>query len=163
MSQIYHRLVLTMVAPNGEKVNSFFEKIIANGDKALYNISITSHERAQMKRTENIAARLRAYRALNNMTLSDIEKITSIPAQTINRYELGQRAPKLDIAVQIADALNVNPLWLQGYDVPMDAEKAPASVLEDERVREFISLFSQLSESQQKMVVAQIKGILAEQ
>lgn len=116
-----------------------------------------------MKRTENIAARLRAYRALNNMTLNDVEKVTSIPAQTINRYELGQRAPKLDIAVQIADALNVNPLWLQGYDVPMDAEKAPASVVEDERVREFISLFSQLSESQQKMIVAQIKGILAEQ
>lgn len=116
-----------------------------------------------MKRTENIAARLRAYRALNNMTLSDIEKVTSIPAQTINRYELGQRAPKLDIAVQIADALNVNPLWLQGYDVPMDTEKAPVSVEEDERVREFISLFSQLSESQQKMIVAQIKGILAEQ
>lgn len=116
-----------------------------------------------MKRTENIATRLKAYRTLNDMTLSDVEKATGIPAQTINRYELGQRAPKLDIAVQIADALNVNPLWLQGYDVPMNTEKAPASIEEDERMREFISLFSRLTEEQQKMIVAQIKGILADQ
>ena len=60
------------------------------------------------------------------MTLSDLSNLTGIPAQTINRYELGQRAPKIDTAVQIADALRINPLWLQGYDVPIEDKLTPA-------------------------------------
>lgn len=77
-----------------------------------------------MERVSTIAMRLKEYRTKYDLTLADMEKIVKIPAQTLNRYELGQRAPKIDIAVQVAEQLGINPLWLQGYDVP-EVEKAP--------------------------------------
>lgn len=83
-----------------------------------------------MERVSTIAARLKEYRAEHNMTLADMEKIVKIPAQTLNRYELGQRAPKIDVAVQVAEYLGINPLWLQGYDVP---EQEKPSTLGDKR------------------------------
>lgn len=70
-----------------------------------------------MERNATIARRLREYRVDSGLTLAQLSQKTGIPAQTLNRYELGQRAPKLDVAVQIAQAIGVNPLWLQGYDV----------------------------------------------
>lgn len=74
-----------------------------------------------MKQVSSIANRIKEYRTREGLTLVDLSKVTGVPAQTLNRYELGKRAPKIDVAVQIAETINVNPLWLQGYDVPMDA------------------------------------------
>lgn len=82
-----------------------------------------------MERVSNIANRLKEYRIRENLTLSDISTITGIPAQTLNRYELGQRVPKIDTAVSIAEALNINPLWLQGYNIPEDADTLPANAM----------------------------------
>lgn len=61
--------------------------------------------------------RLLEYRLENSLSLSDLSKKVGIPAQTLNRYELGQRTPKVDIAIKIAENLNIDPLWLQGYEV----------------------------------------------
>lgn len=72
-----------------------------------------------MKQISSIASRIREYREREDLTLAEMAQITGVPAQTLNRYELGKRAPKIDVAVQIAERLGVNPLWLQGYDVPV--------------------------------------------
>lgn len=63
-----------------------------------------------------------------------------------------------DYACDIADALGVSFDYMLGRE----DEKKPTPVAEDGRVQEFISLFSQLTEDQQKMIIAQIKGILAD-
>ena len=73
-----------------------------------------------VERVSNVAQRLKEYRDDYGLTLSELSEKCKIPAQTLNRYELGQRKPKIDTAVKIAEALNVSPLWLQGYAVPMD-------------------------------------------
>lgn len=73
-----------------------------------------------MNRVSSISKRLKEYRNSKQLTLLDISNKTGIPAQTLNRYELNQRTPKIEVAVEIAESLNINPLWLQGYDVPMD-------------------------------------------
>lgn len=70
-----------------------------------------------MKQISSIASRIREYREREDLTLAEMAQRTGVPAQTLNRYELGKRAPKIDVAVQIAERLGVNPLWLQGYDV----------------------------------------------
>lgn len=75
-----------------------------------------------MKRVSNFYLRLKEYRQSHNLTLAELEKLTGIPAQTLNRYELNQRTPKVDMANLIAEALHVHTLWLQGYDVPMYAD-----------------------------------------
>lgn len=81
-----------------------------------------------MKRISMFSDRLKEFRETNNLTLSDISEKTGLPAQTINRYELGQRAPKIDTAVSIAESLRINPLWLQGYDVSVEEVNPPAQV-----------------------------------
>lgn len=72
-----------------------------------------------MERISDVSRRLKEYRDKFGVTLADISAKCNIPAQTLNRYELGQRTPKIDTAVEIAESLKINPLWLQGYDVPM--------------------------------------------
>lgn len=96
-----------------------------------------------MKRVTTIATRLKEFRDTHDLTLADMERQTGIPAQTLNRYELGQRAPKIDVAVQVAEQLHINPLWLQGYDVP-ESEAEPPTVT-DEGLNEVIAIFQKLS------------------
>lgn len=96
-----------------------------------------------MERISSIAQRLKEYRTNHNLSFNDMERVTGVPAQTLNRYELGQRSPKLDVAVKIADAIHVHPMWLQGYDVPEKEEK-PATEIDDGLV-EISKLFSELS------------------
>lgn len=69
-----------------------------------------------MKIVSSFGKRIKEYREDSNLTLAEMERMTDVPAQTINRYELGQRVPKVDAAAIIADKLNLNPLWLFGYD-----------------------------------------------
>ena len=64
-------------------------------------------------------AECRKEKGLTQMQLS--EKL-GIPAQTLSRYELSQRVPKVDTVNLIASRLGCNPLWLQGYDVSMSLE-----------------------------------------
>lgn len=81
-----------------------------------------------MERISNIAQRLKEYREQFNLTLADISKKCKIPMQTLNRYELEQRVPKIDTAVEIAESLGINPLWLQGYNVLME-EQLPSNAI----------------------------------
>ena len=52
-----------------------------------------------MERVSNVAQRLKEYRDDYGLTLSELSEKCKIPAQTLNRYELGQRKPKIDTAV----------------------------------------------------------------
>lgn len=69
-----------------------------------------------MKVVSSFAERLKEYMQQHDMTFESLSKKTGIPAQTLNRYSLGQRVPKVDVAADIAIKLNVDPLWLQGFD-----------------------------------------------
>lgn len=82
-----------------------------------------------MERVSNIATRLKEYRDKYKLTLQDVSEKTGIPSQTLNRYELGQRIPKIDTAVKIAEALRINPLWLQGYDASEQETPLPANAI----------------------------------
>lgn len=62
------------------------------------------------------ANRLKQIRVERNLSLEAMAKITEIPAQTLNRYELGQRTPQITVVSKIADALHISPLWLMGRD-----------------------------------------------
>lgn len=94
-----------------------------------------------MKPISTIAERLKEYRTSHNLSFNELERLTGVPAQTLNRYELGQRLPKLDIAVKLAESLCVHPMWLQGYDVP---EKMPATK-NDDGLADICKLFSELT------------------
>lgn len=79
-----------------------------------------------MKHITPFANRLKEYRVKEGLTLIELESITGTPAQTLNRYELGQRVPKIDTAIDLAEKMKIHPLWLQGFDVPFSRwEKQP--------------------------------------
>jgi len=86
-----------------------------------------------MERITDFASRLKEYRVSSGLTLSELEAKTKVPAQTLNRYELRQRVPKVDAAISISEALEINSQWLQGYDVPMERIGYEASPLEEPR------------------------------
>lgn len=76
-------------------------------------------------------------------------------SQYINDFnEPGQR--RLFI---IAQALDVNEAWLLGFDVPR--ERKPLASTADERAKEFVSLFSKLTDEQQITILQAMKGIAA--
>ena len=51
-------------------------------------------------------------------TVTELSIKTGIGASTISRYISGKFEPKQDRLNKIADALDVNPAWLMGEDVP---------------------------------------------
>lgn len=75
-----------------------------------------------MERISTFGKRLAEFRALKELTFDQLADLVGIAPQTLNRYELNQRVPKVDIANDIAEKLGINPLWLQGFDVPLSQE-----------------------------------------
>lgn len=74
----------------------------------------------------NIALRVR------NMKQIELSEKTQLNKSQINEYVTGKCKPKQDKLYTIAVALNVNPMWLMGFNVPMDtkATEIKAIVLE---------------------------------
>jgi transcriptional regulator with XRE-family HTH domain len=58
-----------------------------------------------------------------NLRQVDIVEKTGIDKVTISLYFSGNRVPKHENIMLIADAYNVDPAWLMGYDVPMIRNK----------------------------------------
>ncbi len=66
----------------------------------------------------SFGARLRTIMVERGYRYDQMGELLGMNAQTLNRYVLGQREPKASTATGIALKLGVDPLWLQGYDVP---------------------------------------------
>lgn len=58
----------------------------------------------------------------------DLVNKVDIPEATISQYRSGYAKPKYERVVRIADALNVNLLWLMGGDVPMEKNSRPVKI-----------------------------------
>ena len=87
-----------------------------------------------MELISNFAERISTYRKNKGLTLAALSAQISVPPQTISRYELSQRVPKIDTVNSIAEKLGCNPLWLQGYDVSMSLE----NFSEDSELNEYL-------------------------
>lgn len=68
----------------------------------------------------NFAARLSQALDARNMKAADLSKKTKVSEGTISCYINGKYEAKQNRVRTFAEALNVNPAWLMGYDVPMD-------------------------------------------
>lgn len=71
-----------------------------------------------MKQETTIGARLRTIMEEQGLGYEQLGERLHMNPQTLNRYVLGQREPKIGVAAAMARALGVDPLWLQGFDVP---------------------------------------------
>lgn len=79
-----------------------------------------------MKQSD-FASRLSQALEARGMKAADLSKKTKVAEGTISCYINGRYEAKQNRVQVFAEALNVNPAWLMGYDVPMDAEHATPS------------------------------------
>lgn len=74
-----------------------------------------------MKQSD-FASRLALALEQRNMKAVDLSRKTNVSEGTISCYINGKYQAKQNRVKVFADALNVNPAWLMGYDVPMDEQ-----------------------------------------
>lgn len=63
--------------------------------------------------------RLKEIMKIHNLKQSDLVEKTGIGKSSISTYLSGEYQPKQDKIIKLSNALDVNPSWLMGYDVPM--------------------------------------------
>lgn len=66
--------------------------------------------------------------ALQNagITAQELSKKSGVNKSSISQYRNGAHAPGDDSAKKMSKVLNVHPLWLMGFDVPMDSQEPVA-------------------------------------
>lgn len=76
-----------------------------------------------------VSKRLNEYKEYFDIDYTEISRRTGISLPSISRYAQDHRAPKIEVVQQIADGLEVDLMWLVGYNVPMRREDwKPTSV-----------------------------------
>lgn len=120
---------------------------------------------------ENTSTRLKRIMSERNLRQTDILRMAQpycekykikMGKSDLSQFVNGKVVPGQWKLTILGLALNVSEAWLMGFDVPMERETTPASLSEDGRMKDFAELFGRLTAEQQALVIAQIKGILAE-
>ena len=71
---------------------------------------------------EKVGKRLKQAREMNHITLEEAGKKVDVHKSTVLRWENGDTEKiKLPIIEILSNYYNVNPVWLMGYDVPMNS------------------------------------------
>lgn len=78
---------------------------------------------------EKVGKRLKQARELRHITLEDAGKKVDVHKSTVLRWENGETEKiKLPVIEILANYYNVNPVWLMGYDVPMEDHEIESNV-----------------------------------
>lgn len=109
------------------------------------------------------STRLAQALAARGMKQADLCNKTGIPKSAISQYISGAFEPKQDRLSLLAQALSVDPVWLMGYDVPMEREQKISpdkpELTEGEKI--LLDLFNRVPEEQQEMVLRMIRVALS--
>lgn len=78
------------------------------------------------KRPSTTAERLKERMKELELKQVDVIKLTGIDKGALSSYLSGKYEPKDKTIFKLAKALNVNEMWLWGYDVPKERQERPA-------------------------------------
>ena len=112
---------------------------------------------------ESCATRIKKALSIRNMTQSELCRRTKIATSAMSEYVKGLYDPKQDKIYLMAQALNVDPVWLQGFDVPMEKEDKKSSSDElvlTEGEKAFIKLLRRVPVADQPIVIEKILSAL---
>ena len=116
---------------------------------------------------EKCATRIARAMSIRGMRQYELCEKTKIPKSAISQYISGAFEPKQDRVFLIAQALNVDPAWLMGYDVPMEKTEgskekinSPSEPQLTEGERVLLDLFNRVPEDQQQLVLQMIRAAL---
>jgi transcriptional regulator with XRE-family HTH domain len=77
----------------------------------------------EFKRISSASVRIKEAMLLAEKTQADLVRETGLNKSTISRYLSGNCEPKQVAIAKLASSLNVDEMWLWGYDVPMKKKK----------------------------------------
>lgn len=103
--------------------------------------------------SEKCSTRLTKALAIRGMKQSELCEKTKIPKSAISQYLSGLFEPKQDRLLILSQALDVDPVWLMGFDVPMEKKKesSPSEVELTEGEKLILEVFRQIPEDQQRV------------
>lgn len=113
-----------------------------------------------MEITGSFSERLKE--AMGEMSSTKLADALGISKQSISAYLNGVRKPKRIVLSEIAKVLNVNPMWLIGYDVPREAEVPKENKFSAETL-EFLSILESFTPEQRKFLLSMLKGMFPEE
>ena len=118
---------------------------------------------SKFKRVATTSERLKEAMSLRKMKQVDIMRSTGLDRGSVSHYVSGNYEPKNEAIFKMAKALDVNEMWLWGYDVPMErtAEQKKiqedaefhARILKDQELLEALKLYYELPDVQKKVVL----------
>jgi transcriptional regulator with XRE-family HTH domain len=79
----------------------------------------------EIKRVSSASSRIKEAMMLAGKTQADLMRETGLNKSTISRYLSGACEPKQIAIGKLARSLNVEEMWLWGYDVPMKKTATP--------------------------------------
>lgn len=104
------------------------------------------------------AKRLQLALSEANMKPQELAEKSGVSKSSISQYVNGSHAPSNISAGKMGKVLNVEPMWLMGFDVEMRKEISPESADAD---MDFIEKFSLLKERDKKIVMSMIDFMLS--
>lgn len=98
--------------------------------------------------------------ALDNagMSQQELAEKSKVSKSSISQYINGSHAPSNISSGKMGKVLNVDPVWLMGFDAEMRKEQSSKSAKSDV---EFLSKFSMLTERDKKIVMSMIDQMLS--
>ena len=91
-------------------------------------------------------ARLNEAMALRGLKQADLMRMTGLSKQQMSQYARGIFVPKIPALYKLTEALDVNDVWLMGYDVPMERDKQAIREAAAEKIYQKIPFYhTQLS------------------
>ena len=113
--------------------------------------------------SEPCSVRIKKALAIRGMKQSELCEKTKIPKSALSEYISGAYEPKQDRLFLIAQVLDVDPVWLMGFDVPMEKEKiiSPGELKLTEGEKTMLELFRLVPEDKQQLVLQMIRVALS--
>lgn len=112
-------------------------------------------------RVETCGKRISKALALRDMKQAELCTLAKIPKGSLSLYVNDAYEPKQDRLYVMAEILDVDPVWLMGYDVPMEREKkTPEKLQLSEGEEMLLDLFRRVPVESQPMVLDLIKAVL---
>ena len=107
-----------------------------------------------VERTEACSKRIARALSVRQMKQTELCEKAGIPKSSLSLYLSGAYEPKQDRLYLMAQALSVDPVWLMGFDVPMEKETtkkeaSPDKLALTEGEKLMLELFRKIPEERQ--------------
>lgn len=116
---------------------------------------------------QTTSERIKQALEIRNMKQADLIEKTGISKGALSSYISGRYIPKQSNTYLLAKALDVDPAWLMGLDVPMESKTNDYEIAtlvnkvrKDEQVQELLQIYyNELSDENKKRVIDIVKAL----